>query len=221
MPLVVVMMGDPMVFFLERFSRKDGVSSCRKAYKGNNVFSAMKFKTNYINRFYTSEEEYLKVFEGESPRTYMAESQNDSEAEGKNDSEAECQNDSETENQSGSEAECQNYLSDTVNTDAQNVTNILKDVRIKNFNRLIIGNLNINSITNKFDQLKAVIPGCIDILVLVETNTVVSFPESQLIIEGYSILYRLDRNRNGGGVMIYVREDIPSKELKNTLFQMI
>ena len=141
----------------------------------------------------------------------MAESQNDSEAEGKNDSEAECQNDSEIENQSGSETECQNYLSDTV-TDAQDVTNILQDIRIKNVNRLIIGNLNINSIPNKFDQLKAVIPGYIDILVLVETKVDVSFPESQFIIEGYSIPYRLDRNRNGGGVMIYVREDIPSKK---------
>ena len=177
----------------------------------------MKFKTNYINRFYTSEEEYLKVSEGESPRTYMAESQNDSEAEGKNYSEAECQNDSEIENQSGSETECQNYLSDTV-TDAQDVTNILKDIRIKNVNRLIIGNLNINSIPNKFDQLKAVIPGYIDILVLVETKVDVSFPESQFIIEGYSIPYRLDRNRNGGGVMIYVREDIPSKKLKKHTF---
>ena len=178
--------------------------------KGNNVFSAMKFKTNYINRFYTSEEEYLKVSEGESPRTYMAESQNDSEAEG----EAECQNDSEIENQSGSETECQNYLSDTV-TDAQDVTNILKDIRI---NRLIIGNFNINSIPNKFDQLKAVIPGYIDILVLVETKVDVSFPEAQFIIEGYSIPYRFDRNRNGGGVMIYVREDIPSKKLKKHTF---
>ena len=177
----------------------------------------MKFKTNYINRFYTSEEEYLKVSEGESPRTYIAESQNDSEAERKNDSEAECQYDSEIENQSASETECQNYLSDTV-TDAQDVTNILKDIRIKNVNRLIIGNLNINSIPNKFDQLKAVIPGYIDILVLVETKVDVSFPESQFKIEGYSIPYRLDRNRNGGGVMIYVREDIPSKKLKKHTF---
>ena len=109
------------------------------------------------------------------------------------------------------------YLSDTV-TDAQDVTNILKDIRIKNVNRLIIGNLNINSIPNKFDQLKAVIPGYIDILVLVETKVDVFFPESQFIIEGYSIPYRLDRNRNGGGVMIYVREDIPSKKLKKHTF---
>ena len=32
-------------------------------------------------------------------------------------------------------------------------------------------------------------------------------------MEGYSTPYRLDRNRNGRGVMIYVREDIPSKKL--------
>ena len=26
--------------------------------------------------------------------------------------------------------------------------------------------------------------------------------------------YRLERNRNGGGVLVYVCEDIPSKQLK-------
>ena len=30
--------------------------------------------------------------------------------------------------------------------------------------------------------------------------------------------YRLDRNRNGGGVIIYVREDIPSKILRKHFF---
>ena len=33
------------------------------------------------------------------------------------------------------------------------------------------------------------------------------------MIKGYSEPYRLDRNRNGGGVLIYIREDIPSKNL--------
>ena len=36
---------------------------------------------------------------------------------------------------------------------------------------------------------------------------------AQFQIEGYATPYRLDRNRNGGGVIIYVREDIPSKLL--------
>ena len=32
-------------------------------------------------------------------------------------------------------------------------------------------------------------------------------------MDGFSLPYRLDRNRNGGGVMIFVTEDIPSKLL--------
>ena len=134
-----------------------------------------------------------------------------------NDSETESQNISKAKSHSVSEAESRNVpvaerheVSDTENG---NVCNILKNIKIKNVNRLIIGNLNINSIANKFDQLKTIIPGYIDILVIVETKLDVSFPESQFLIEGYSTPYRLDRNRNGGGVMIYVREDIPSKKL--------
>ena len=38
------------------------------------------------------------------------------------------------------------------------------------------------------------------------------------MINGYKEPYRLDRNRRGGGVIIYVREDIPSKELKKHNF---
>ena len=33
------------------------------------------------------------------------------------------------------------------------------------------------------------------------------------MIKGYSEPYRFDRSRNRGGVLIYVREDIPSKPL--------
>ena len=80
-------------------------------------------------------------------------------------------------------------------------------------NRLLIGNLNINSISNKFDQLKLLVRGKVDSLVITETKLDSTFPTSQFLIEGYSEPYRFDRNRNGGGVLIYVREDIPSKPL--------
>ena len=33
------------------------------------------------------------------------------------------------------------------------------------------------------------------------------------MIDGYSEPFRLDRNCNGGGLLIYIREDIPSKQL--------
>ena len=80
-------------------------------------------------------------------------------------------------------------------------------------NRLLIGNLYINSIPNKFDQLKFLDRGNVDIFVITETKLDSTFPTSQFLIEGYSEPYRFDRNRNGGGVLIYVREDIPSKPL--------
>ena len=41
---------------------------------------------------------------------------------------------------------------------------------------------------------------------------------SQFYMKGYSEPYILDRNRNGGGIMIFIREDIPSKLLKNHTF---
>ncbi len=35
------------------------------------------------------------------------------------------------------------------------------------------------------------------------------------MIDGFSTPYRRDRNKNGGGILIFVREDIPSKELND------
>ena len=34
------------------------------------------------------------------------------------------------------------------------------------------------------------------------------------MVDGYTIPYRLDRDKNGGGVLVFVREDIPSKILQ-------
>ena len=95
---------------------------------------------------------------------------------------------------------------------------LLNDTRKKFVNNLVIGHLNINSLANKFDALTVMIKDKIDILVLVETKLENTFPENQFCIEGFGKPYRLDRNRNGGGVMVYVRKDIPSKELKKHTF---
>ena len=86
----------------------------------------------------------------------------------------------------------------------------LKNIRIDNINNVIIAQLNINSLRNKFQFLIELIHGNLDILVLTETKLDHTFPEKQFLIPGYKKPYRRDRNRNGGGVMIYVREDIPS-----------
>ena len=79
--------------------------------------------------------------------------------------------------------------------------------------RLVLGHLNINSLAGKLDQLKLLIGNNIDILVITETKIDFSFPKAQFKIEGFSMSFRLDRNRFGGGVLIYVREDIPYEKL--------
>ena len=45
---------------------------------------------------------------------------------------------------------------------------------------------------------------------ILETKIDESFPKAKFLIEGFSTSYRLDRDSNGGGTLLYVREDIPS-----------
>ena len=84
----------------------------------------------------------------------------------------------------------------------------MENPKLKNNHRLVIGNLNINSISNKYDNLKLITQGKIDILVITETKTDSTFPLNQFAIQGYSKPYRFDRNRNGGG--LFTPEDIES-----------
>ena len=104
-------------------------------------------------------------------------------------------------------------LSAIYDSEFTNPSEILKNIKINNANRLVIGHININSLNNKYEYLKTLIKGNIDILVITESKLDGSFPSQQFAIEAYSLPYRFDRNANGGGVIIYVREDIPCKEL--------
>ena len=87
---------------------------------------------------------------------------------------------------------------------------VLKNIRIDNWKNIIIGQLNINSLRNKHFALVELLRGNLDVLVITETKLDGTFPEKQFYIPGYKKPFRKDRNKNGGGVMIYVREDIPS-----------
>lgn len=42
-----------------------------------------------------------------------------------------------------------------------------------------------------------------------------SFKTTQFFIDGYSKLFKLERNRNGGRILLHVKEDIASTELKS------
>ena len=79
----------------------------------------------------------------------------------------------------------------------------LKNLYVKYFNKVIMEHLNINSIRSKFELLSSLIGGKIS-----ETKLDATFPANQFFIQGYSTVYRLDRNNKVGGIMLFVRDEI-------------
>ena len=50
-----------------------------------------------------------------------------------------------------------------------------------------------------------------------ETKLDETFPAAQFFLQGFCDPYRFDRNRNSGGIMLYIREDIPSRLIEKKL----
>ena len=80
----------------------------------------------------------------------------------------------------------------------------LHEVRINNPSRIIFGQININSIGKKFEQLICIVNNGIDILMVSETKLDDMFPTSQFLIQGYSTAFRNDRTSKGGGILLYL-----------------
>ena len=56
----------------------------------------------------------------------------------------------------------------------------------------------------------------VDLLMISETKRDSSFPNAQLYMKSYSNQYRFDRNSKGRDIILYVREDIPSKLINSS-----
>jgi exonuclease III len=120
-----------------------------------------------------------------------------------------------TSTQGGSSLTDSNPPSSSTKTDGLDPCTILKNLKLANINRPIFAHININSLRNKFDSLKTIIKDNVDILVISETKLDESFPISQFTIIGYSLPFRIDRNANGGGLLLYVRDNLPCRKLNN------
>ena len=94
----------------------------------------------------------------------------------------------------------------------------LNNLRAKNPNKLIIGQININFLEKKFEPLLSLVKDKVDVLMISETKLDSTFPSAQFSIEGYSEPFRLDRNCHGGGIMIYVKEHLPCKRITSYSF---
>ena len=92
-------------------------------------------------------------------------------------------------------------------------TGIFDDIRHDHPSGFIAAYLNINSVRNKIIHIREALKRTpVDILGIAETKIDDSFPDSQFTIDGYR-LFRRDRNDKGGGVMVYIRSDIPCRRV--------
>ena len=100
---------------------------------------------------------------------------------------------------------------------ANNFSNI-KNQRLMDPNIVKIGHLNINSFRNKYEMCAGFIKN-FNLFLISESKLDDNFPDKQFHINGFKI-FRCDRNRYGGGLILYAHEGIPCKPLKIPLFDL-
>ena len=90
--------------------------------------------------------------------------------------------------------------------------NFLHQQRLKYAENLIICHLNINSIRNKFFDLKELILSDRDICLISVTELDDSSQDQQFHVNRYKMFCK-DPNKFGGGLLLFVKENIPCKAL--------
>ena len=70
--------------------------------------------------------------------------------------------------------------------------------------RITVGHLNINSIRNKFIFVESIVKA-FDLFLISESKLDSTFPMNQFHIFGFKV-FRLDHNRFGGGLILYINE---------------
>ena len=91
----------------------------------------------------------------------------------------------------------------------------LKKIRSKHPKNLFFGQLNVNSIRNKFENqeiVQEIVQNTFDTFLVCETKIDSSFPNQQFCIPEYRI-FRKDLNARGGGLLFDVNQDLNCKVL--------
>lgn len=100
------------------------------------------------------------------------------------------------------------------NDNCDELTHTMRAIRAKHSSNLISAHININSIRNKLENITFLLDeGLVDILAVSESKLDDSFTNAQFHRDGYK-LHRNDRDKYGGGIMMYIRSDIPHRIVK-------
>ena len=103
---------------------------------------------------------------------------------------------------------------DDTNVNCHDVIKSIGNFRVNHPKNLIVCHYNVNSIRNKFHELSSLLTDqSVDVLAISETKLDDSFPRAQFQVPNYR-LHRQDRNERGGGIMIYIKDSIPHRILK-------
>ena len=94
-----------------------------------------------------------------------------------------------------------------------NAISSLRKYRNLNLFKLVLAYININSVGNKFDLFSEQIQGNLDVLMICENKIDDCLANGQLKLKGFNTLFRLNRDKSGGSIVIIIREDIATKLL--------
>ena len=73
--------------------------------------------------------------------------------------------------------------------------------------------LNINSLRNKFGPINELLgENLVQYMAITETKLDNSFPDPQFAVPNF-VMFRRDRDQNGGGLCTYIRSDVPNRRL--------
>ena len=89
----------------------------------------------------------------------------------------------------------------------------IQQQRVDNTKSIIVGHLNINSIRNQFISAESIVK-VFDFFLILESKLDSTFPMNQFHIFGFKV-FRRDRNRFGGGLILYINENIPCRPLND------
>ena len=77
-----------------------------------------------------------------------------------------------------------------------------------------------STLRNKFELVTEMVRDKVDLLIVSEKKFDSTFPDTQSNMKSYSKPYRLDRNSKAGGIILYVRKDVPSKLINSSCIDL-